>query len=74
MIKTVLRTFAAITVLVIVILALMIFLPSHGEIKTVRITRQMSLHQISEKLTQKELLRSPFLFIIITRISSLREW
>ena len=69
MIKTVLKTFAAIIALVLTILVLMVFLPSHGEIKTVRITRQMSLHQISEKLTQKELLRSPFLFIIITRIS-----
>ncbi|MFH0796712.1 MAG: endolytic transglycosylase MltG [Candidatus Omnitrophota bacterium] len=69
MTKTVLKTFAAITFLVMVILSLMIFVPSHEEIKTVRITRQTSLRQISEKLAQKELLRSPFLFIVITKIS-----
>ena len=59
----------ALWMLLIGIPLLIIFIPSHRPTKTVRISGQMSLRQIADKLEEKQLLRSRPLFMLLTRFS-----
>ena len=52
-----------------ILLALSIFLPSRARTETVRIAPDMTLREIAGHLSQKGLLRTPRLFIFVTKIS-----
>ncbi|MFH2069461.1 MAG: endolytic transglycosylase MltG [Candidatus Omnitrophota bacterium] len=53
----------------LLLLALSIFSPSRARTETVRIAPDMTLREITSHLSQKGLLRTPRLFIFVTKIS-----
>ena len=53
----------------LLLLALGIFLPSRAKTETVRIAPEMTLREITNHLSQKGLLRTPRLFILVAKIS-----
>ncbi|MBU2495152.1 MAG: endolytic transglycosylase MltG [Candidatus Omnitrophota bacterium] len=55
--------------LLLFLLAMGIFLPSHAKTETVRIAPEMTLMEITNHLSRKGLLRAPRLFIFVTKIS-----